>query len=325
MGDCGDKIQNTMQAVILTEAGNHFGLGHLSRCVALKKHLLKANFYVELYNRGDFESSEASHFDWLDEINRTILDKKLESKPLLIIDSYYANFEFCKAMVEKSKVCVFFDDFSRMIYPQDSIILNGALNANKYYIDIKNEKFVGIEYGLLRDEFLERSEKKINKDIVRVLITLGGNDYANNTQKVLEIIEKECVYAMIDVIIAHNHKPLQYGFNTTIHTDLDTKALKKLMLECDLAISGGGVTMVELQSTLTPTIALNLAPNQSYQLYEWQKIGLRVAKDSAQVKGLIKGLKKFKDRNKVYNNLSKIEIGSKIPQFVEFLKEKYQS
>ncbi|WP_147289742.1 hypothetical protein [Helicobacter sp. MIT 14-3879] len=314
-----------MQAIILTEAGNNFGLGHLSRCTALKNFLQKVNFNVEIYNRGDFISDNCINFNWLAESEAKKLESILKNKPLVIIDSYYANFEFCKYLVDNAKVCVFFDDFSRMKYPRGAIIFNGALNASKYYIDVENTIFSGIEYGLLRNEFLQREVKTINKDITRVLIALGGNDYNNNTQKVLEIIEKEIVYADIDVVVSNKHKPLNYGFNTNIHSNISARVLKNLMLDCDLAISGGGVTMVELQSTCTPTIALEIASNQSYQLRAWQKVGLRVANNTYQIKSLLKTLKKLKDRNKLHNKLLKINIGEKIGEFIQYLVDKYNS
>lgn len=307
-----------MQIIILTEAGKHFGLGHLSRCLALKKYFLKANFSVEIYNRGDFKNDECINLDWLDMQNL-----KSIFKPIVIVDSYYTDFEFCRYITEEAKVCVFLDDFSRMKYPKNAILFNGALNAQRFYIKTDNKMFLGIEYGLLRDEFLKYEKKEIRRDILKVLIALGNNDYMNNTQKVLDIVEKELSYAEINVVIPNNHKPINYGFDTNIHSNLSPRLLKNLMVDCDLAISSGGVTMVELQSTRTPTIALEITPNQRYQLREWQKVGLRVARNIHQIEFLIKTLKKQRHRNKLYNKLSKIHIGGKIDDFVQYIANSY--
>ncbi|RAX54627.1 hypothetical protein CCY99_02365 [Helicobacter sp. 16-1353] len=314
-----------MQAVIFTEAGSNFGLGHLSRCVALKDYLVNAGFETTIYSRGSFSSNDCVSLEWLAESSKENLKNILHNKPLVFVDSYYADFALCEYINKMAKVCVFFDDFNRMQYPKNSIILNGALNAQKYYIDVCNEMFVGIEYFLLRKEFRQKEHKIINKDISRILITLGGNDEANNNQKVLEILEKECYYAMIDIVIGEIHKPLSYGFNTNVHKNLSPNVLKNLMLDCDIAISGGGVTMVELQSMKTPTIALQIAPNQAYQLRAWQKEGLRLAENVYQIKGLLKTLKKFKDRKKLFNRLSKIEIGAKVPDFITIIVDKYNA
>lgn len=306
-----------MKAIILTEAGKNFGLGHLSRCVALKNHLTKADFEVEIYNRGDYKSDFAHNYDWLQK-----LDLVGNGADLIVIDSYYTQYEYYEYALKNARICVVIDDFSRIKYPKKVIVLNPALNAKRLYIDTENELFAGVEYGLLREEFNIREDKKIHKNIENVLIVLGGNDVQNNTQKVLDITQKELSYAKIDVVLPRYYEPLDYGFDVNIYANLKASEVKKLMLEADLVISGGGVTTIEVQSTRTPSIALEIAQNQSYQLRQWQKIGLRIAQNPFQLKGLIKSLVKFKDRNKVYNALSKIYIGGEIPRFVEMLQKR---
>lgn len=299
-----------MKAVIFTEAGRNFGFGHLSRCVALKDYL--SDFSVKIYNRGDYASQNATNCDWMQNFDALIDDAQL-----VVIDSYYAPPEFYGR-----KTCIALDDFSRISYPKECIILNPALNSKRLYIDVKNPLFAGVEYGLLRREFRTREPKTIKREIERVLITLGGNDRQNNTQKVLDIIQKELSYAKIHIVLPTYHEPLECGFETQIHTDLSARKLKDLMLESDLVICGGGVTAVEVQSTRTPSIALEIAPNQSYQLRAWQKIGLRIAKNPFALKSLIKSLVKLKDRNKVHNALSKITIGADLPKLIEFAKQR---
>lgn len=307
-----------LRAVIFTEAGKNYGLGHLSRCIALKSYLESADFVVEIYNRGDYESANAKNIKWLE--NPLPL---LKGAHLVVVDSYYADYEFYDFMIKSAKICVALDDFSRIRYPKDAIILNPALNAKRLYgDDIKNELFAGIEYGLLREEFRTKEPKTINKEISKVLITLGGNDFANNTQKVLDAVQKELSYAQISIVLPRYYEPLNYGFDTQIYANLSARELKDLMLESDLIISGGGVTAVEVQSTRTPSIALEIAPNQSYQLRQWQKVGLRIAQNPLALKSLIKSLIKLKDRNKVYNLLNKIAIGAELPKLVEMLKER---
>lgn len=306
------------KAVIFTEAGKNYGLGHLSRCIALKSYLESADFAVEIYNRGDYESANAKNIKWLE--NPLPL---LKGAHLVVVDSYYADYEFYDFMIKSAKICVALDDFSRIRYPKDAIILNPALNAKRLYgDDIKNELFAGIEYGLLREEFRTKEPKIINKEISKVLITLGGNDFANNTQKVLDAVQKELSYAQVSIVLPRYYEPLNYGFDTQIYANLSAWELKDLMLESDLIISGGGVTAVEVQSTRTPSIALEIAPNQSYQLRQWQKVGLRIAQNPLALKSLIKSLIKLKDRNKVYNLLNKIAIGAELPKLVEMLKER---
>ena len=311
-----------MHALIFTECGKNFGLGHLSRCLALSDYLISCGFSVNIYNRGDYKSPLCINFDWLGIDNISPL---IESNPLVIVDSYYVDIELANFITSKSKVCVFLDDFNRMAYPLEGIILNGALNAKRLYIDVKNEMYVGIEYGLLRSSFRKRENKIINKELQKILVILGGSDSDNNIQKILDILEKEIVYELIDVVVGINHCPISYGFNTSIHSSLSPSIIKDLMLSCDIAISGGGSTMVELQSTLTPTIALQIAQNQAYQLRAWRDVGLRVVDNVYQIKYALKTLRKFKDRKKLHSNLSKINIGTKVESFIQELVKKYHA
>lgn len=314
-----------MHALIFTESGKNFGLGHLMRCLALSDYLINCNFSVDIYNRGDYKSPLCINLDWLSIENISPLIESFAKPPLVIVDSYYVNLELANFIASKSKVCVFLDDFNRMIYPKEGIIFNGALNAKRLYIDVKNEMYVGIEYGLLRSSFRKRENKIINKEIQKILVILGGSDANNNIQKILDILEKEIVYELIDVVVGIDHCPISYGFNTSIHSSLSPSVLKNLMLSCDIAISGGGSTMVELQSTLTPTIALQIAQNQAYQLRAWRDVGLRVIDNVHQIKYALKTLRKFKDRKKLHSNLSKINIGTKVDSFIQELVKKYHS
>lgn len=312
------------KAVIFTEAGKKYGLGHLSRCIALKNHLQNANFVVDIYNRGDYESINAINLEWLESSQGVDSQAKnaLKNAHLVVVDSYYADYEFYDFALRNAPICVVLDDFSRIKYPRKAIILNPALNAKRLYVDMENEIYAGIEYGLLREEFVTYEPKSIRREINNVLITLGGNDFSNNTQKVLNIVQRELSYAQISVVLPRYYEPLDYGFETKIYANLSARELKDLMIEADLVISGGGVTAVEVQSTRTPSIALEIAPNQSYQLRQWQKVGLRIAQNPFAIKSLIKSLLKLKDRNKVYNALSKIAIGAELPNFAEMLKKR---
>lgn len=308
-----------LKAVIFTEAGKDYGLGHLSRCVSLKSHLESADFAVEIYNCGDYESPNAQNLNWLD---YKIAKNLLENTALVIIDSYYAPYEFYEFALKNAKICVAIDDFNRIKYPREVIILNPALNARRLYDAVENELFAGIEYGLLREEFRINEPKKINREINKVLITLGGNDFQNNTQKVLDIAQNELPRAEISVVLPRYYEMLNYGFETRVYSNLNARELKDLMLECDLIISGGGVTAIEVQSTKTPSIALEIAPNQHYQLIQWQKVGLRIAQNPFALKSLIKSLVKFKDRNKVHNLLNKIAIGAEMGRFAGMLRNR---
>lgn len=300
-----------MKALIFTEAGSGFGFGHLSRCVALKRYLLEAGFTVQIYNRGDFQSDCAINCDWLQNFNA-------KDANLAIVDSYYATYTHYENLQENAGICIAIDDFSRIAYPKNTIILNPALNAKELYKNTPNELFAGIEYGLLREAFTQHSTKKINEVIESVLITLGGNPPQNLLQEILTITQSELKNAKISVISPHK------TCKAYCYTNLNAEEVKKLILEADLVISGGGVTMIEVQAMKTPSIAIEIAQNQRYQLTQWERFGVRSIKNPAQIPSVLKTLN-FKERQKIYSTLSQIRIGEALPRFASMLHKRAKS
>lgn len=297
-----------MKANIFTEAGKGFGFGHLSRCIALKRYLLEAGFSVQIYNRGDFQSDCAINCDWLQNLNA-------KDANLAIIDSYYATYRHYETLLKNAGICIAIDDFSRIAYPKNTIILNPALNAKELYKNTQNELFAGIEYGLLREAFTHHSTKKINEVIENVLITLGGNPPQNTLQEIIQITQNELKNAKISVISPHKICEIN------CYTNLKAEEVKRLILEADLVISGGGVTMIEVQAMKTPSIAIEIAQNQRYQLAQWEKFGVRSIRNPAQIPSVLKTIN-FKERQKIYTTLSQIRIGEALPRFIAMLKER---
>lgn len=299
-----------MKALIFTEAGSGFGFGHLSRCIALKRYLLEAGFTVQIYNRGDFQSDCAINCDWLQNLHA-------KDANLAIVDSYYATYTHYETLLKNAGICIAIDDFSRIAYPKNTIILNPALNAKELYKNTPNELFAGIEYGLLREDFTHHSTKKINEVIENVLITLGGNPPQNTLQETIQITQSELKNAKISVISPHKID------RVNCYTNLKAKEVKRLILEADLVISGGGVTMIEVQSMKTPSIAIEIAQNQRYQLAQWERFGVRSIQTPAQIPSVLKTLN-FKERTKIYSTLLQIHIGEAVPSLITMLKERIE-
>jgi spore coat polysaccharide biosynthesis predicted glycosyltransferase SpsG len=55
------------------------------------------------------------------------------------------------------------------------------------------------------------------------------------------------------------------------------ESLRPLMLEADLALTGGGVTLLECAATGTPTVAVELAPNQRTNIAGMAELGVVIA------------------------------------------------
>lgn len=171
--------------IILTEAGEKYGFGHLTRSLSIAQGLKINNLESIFYLRGNLKNNSIlSGFnyifvDWLKE-NIDFTGK------IVIVDSYYADEKYCLDIYKKADKVLFIDDYSRIKYP-GGIVLNSAMgaetisyqqNSNIYYL-------LGSDYHPLRKEFWQISNKNINRNIESILITLGGSDITNETPSIL--------------------------------------------------------------------------------------------------------------------------------------------
>ncbi|MGB2601659.1 MAG: bifunctional UDP-2,4-diacetamido-2,4,6-trideoxy-beta-L-altropyranose hydrolase/GNAT family N-acetyltransferase, partial [Candidatus Omnitrophota bacterium] len=104
------------------------------------------------------------------------------------------------------------------------------------------------EYIVLREEFCEVPEKKINEKVGHILITCGGSNYSDFIQQVQQNLEEK--FGVDCNVIS----PVTGGVHASEMIDL--------MLKADICVSGGGQTLYELARVGVPTVAICLADNQ---------------------------------------------------------------
>lgn len=239
-----------LRAVIFADGKCGVGLGHISRAKALK-------YQLELLN---IESLL---------LDSTLLESFLEnesnawSKELLVIDSYTLPLSLYTIASKVAKKCMFFDDYFRLDYPS-GIIVNNAFNQNidNYKAKYKNHSLlIGRDFMLLQAEFLQalqqnlKNPPKINKQIKKILITLGGDDILNLTQFIIDVINS--VNENLKIYCIHkNLKEKNCLYN------LSPKEMATLISSMDLCISACGQSLGEILACGRPCIALEVAQNQ---------------------------------------------------------------
>jgi spore coat polysaccharide biosynthesis predicted glycosyltransferase SpsG len=241
-----------MKVVILTEAGQSIGFGHLTRCIGLYQGFKEKGVNVEIVVNADssvdflLKGIKYKKFDWLRKRKDTF--KSLKKVDIAIIDSYLADLDFYKKVSEIVKIPVYIDDYKRLDYPR-GIVINPSIYGDK--LDYPKEEGVryllGKKYIILRKEFWNVTKKKINKHIKNVLITFGGTNQQDLAKRIAKYLEDE------------------FCFNISIvdpNKNFTAKDMLKLMLKADLCISGGGQTTYELARVGVPTIGICFAENQ---------------------------------------------------------------
>jgi len=257
---------------ILTEGGKNIGFGHITRCISLYQAFEERGIIPKFIVNGDdsvidlFADKNYEIFDWIDEKERLL--ELIQNVDIAIIDSYLADIDIYETISERAKIPVYLDDNRRLDYPK-GVVVNGAIYAEELNYPVKKgvTYLLGSKYMPLRKEFWNVPEKEIKENIESVMITFGGDDMRNMTQKVLRLLQNNFPELIKNVVIGKGFKNIREieslkDNNTNLIYYPDAEEMKNIMLESDIAISAAGQTLYELASVGTPTIALILAKNQ---------------------------------------------------------------
>lgn len=264
-----------MKAVIQAAAGPAAGLGHVRRCLALAGALREAGgdvaFRLESVIGGASEASRLVGDAGFPSTPVSARDLRLPSADVLVVDTYDAD----RAFVANARACVpvvvAIEDLPDRDLPADIVVAVGSdAGQDRLRYPEATECLFGFPFALLDAEFAEPPPFR-RLAIERVLITLGGADPRNATPMCMQWVAECLPHASQDVVIG----PL---FQDTRDIEMRAGALpcvslrrspsdrRGLMLGADVAIAGGGQTVVELAACATPTMAIALFDNQVRQL-----------------------------------------------------------
>jgi spore coat polysaccharide biosynthesis predicted glycosyltransferase SpsG/RimJ/RimL family protein N-acetyltransferase len=259
-----------MKVKIFTEGGKSIGYGHLSRCIALYDEIQNRSIEVELIIYGDvgniglLKGKVFRNEDW---INIEYLEKTLSSEDYVIVDSYKADIEHYEKIALKSKRALYIDDNGRIEYPR-GIIVNPAIDSSHIDYSYMPEERVlkGSKYVILRPAFRYIENKKLQENVRRIVVIMGGTDIRNITTKIVNNICEVNQNIIFDVVVDdfqfEKLSSINKIENVNYHKDLSEIEMKQIMLSADMAISAAGQTIYELIATQTPFIAIQVAENQ---------------------------------------------------------------
>ena len=119
---------------------------------------------------------------------------------------------------------------------------------------------VGPKYALLREEFNLESKKVLKK--FQILINFCGADKENYTMHILDILRKSKLSndTSIKIVIGKDYPFRAQLVKITKNTDYrielieNPKSLAEEIVECEIAIGAGGVSLLERSSLSVPSI-----------------------------------------------------------------------
>jgi UDP-2,4-diacetamido-2,4,6-trideoxy-beta-L-altropyranose hydrolase len=294
-----------MKAFIITEGGRDRGFGHITRCLSFYEGFKKKGFKTTLIVNGDdsvrdlLKGKRHRIFNWLE--NQTELFEEIGEADVAVVDSYLANRKLYQEISKRVRCAVYLDDTQRLDYPE-GIVINGALGAEKLRYPKREgvTYLLGVKYVPLREEFSRVPQKRIKQKVEKMMITFGGDD-KGLTPRILKYLNKTYPGIRKDVVVGRGFKNIadieKLKDPLTIRVYFpDAQGMKKVMLNADLAISGGGQTLYELARVGVPTIAMGLSDNQVANIKGLQRTGFIRYAGWYRDRGLLDKLKREVDR-----------------------------
>jgi len=210
------------------------------------------------------------------EINKLTLlhDNKA---PLFIMVDHYALAAPWEKQLEKISPVLVVDDLSDRQHDCTWLVDQTFGKTRLDYesvIPARTETFIGSEYALLRKEFTQVQDKRNSIDLsvsAKVLITLGGVDKNNDTQKIIEYflakngIKTHCQLTVVTSSSNPNIPQLEAitSCHESIKLIIDSNNMALLMTEHDICIGAAGATSWERCAIGLPTITVIIAENQT--------------------------------------------------------------
>lgn len=262
-----------MQITIRADGGKKIGMGHIMRGLVLADKL-KKYFPVKFLCQTDPSDSDkfspgiekiTNQGYEVEYIKSNNLNKELRNikGDCIITDSYQVDEEYFNIVKKNFSVSGYLDDEKICDFFNVDFLINQNIYADifDYKVPEHTKMFLGPQYILLRDEFIKRPVKNINNEIKKIMVTLGGSDDSNLTEKIINKLKN---HYQIDVVVGPGFKYKDKlnklrSANTTLHFNAN---MYQLMKKADVAITSCGSTIYELAFCGTPTLGLSVIDNQ---------------------------------------------------------------
>lgn len=214
----------------------------------------------------------------------------------LVLDHYAFDDRWEKAVRRDEMKIMVIDDLADRTHACDLLLdqnLGRVSSDYKPFVPEHCNLMIGPRYALLRPEFAKLREKSLKRrqhpKLHRLMITLGGADRDNATNRVLDDL-LDCPLPsglLIEVVMGGNapwletvqEKALTMPWRTVVYANVSNIAQR--MVEADLAIGASGSTSWERCCLALPTISLITAENQREAARALEQSGaIRIASSS---------------------------------------------
>lgn len=259
------------------------GIGHVMRCLALAQAWQDQGGSVVLVTQADSPAllqrlaDENIHVHTL-QSPAASLDDALETgqaalshrAPWIVLDGYHFSPEYRQSLREQGLKLLVLDDLADTDLSAADLLLNqNAYAQAAMYPGLRASLLLGSRYTLLRREFLpwRATPRSTPAQARQILITLGGGDPDNVTQRVLQLLADSPTRLNLTIIVGSANPHLE-SLRTSLPPQHDCELrvnppdLPQLMSQADVAITASGSSCWELACLGVPMLLIVTADNQ---------------------------------------------------------------
>jgi UDP-2,4-diacetamido-2,4,6-trideoxy-beta-L-altropyranose hydrolase len=285
--------------LIRADANVAVGTGHVMRCLALAQAwqdagggavfaMAQAAPAVE-----DRLQRDSMGVAWLtaepgsaDDARETIELARGRQASWVVVDGYRFGEDYQAALKGAGVKVLFIDDNGHAGHYSADLVLNQNAHAREAFYpsrEAATRLLLGPRFAMLRREF--KSWRGWNREIPavarRVLVTMGGSDPDNVTERVVQTILGEPSLSATVVVGGSNpHLPklraLVAGAQRDMQLVENVSNMPELMANSHVAISGAGTTSLEMCFLGLPALLIVLADNQRPAAEELNRRGVAI-------------------------------------------------
>ena len=262
-----DKILSRKKFLIRVDGDHEVGMGHIYRAVTIASNLLEHDVKFVIKSSSDLGLAKVRSFNFeVFEIEKEeeffdIIEK--ENPDIVFVDILDTEASYLQKVKTYNPLLVSFEDLSGGLTEAD-LVFNAVFETD--FVKDLNHVYDGYKFLCLRDEFHLVPFKTIVKDVRNLLITFGGVDQNNLSEKCLKVVEKLDLKEIdITIILGLGYKSMielqqhvselnKSGYNIQVLQDV--KLMSQYMYKADIAITSNGRTVYEIAALGVPCIAM---------------------------------------------------------------------
>src|SRR5712692_1901785 len=204
----------------------------------------------------------------------------------VVVDGYEFGARYQASLKSRGLKVLFIDDNGLAAHYSADLVLNQNAHAREAFYpsrDASTRLLLGPRFAMLRREFTAwRGWKREIPEVARrVLVTMGGSDPDNVTERVVRAILAQPSLKAIVVVGGSNPHLLQLrelvvGAQQNVQLVENVPNMPELMSKTDVAISGAGTTSLEMCFLGLPALLIVLADNQRSAAEELNRRGAAI-------------------------------------------------